>query len=71
MRIPTSTSVIRIYAHLDRNAYMREQATIGFGIALGEEVPKLVYAFWMCKPVVSFLSRQIFPANFFPPFTLY
>ncbi len=38
-------------AHFNRNAYMHEQATIGFVYEFGEEAPKLVYVFWMCKPV--------------------
>ncbi len=31
----TPTGGVRIVAHFNRNAYMHEQATIGFGVRIG------------------------------------
>ncbi len=47
MRTPPFTGV-RIGSPINRNAFMHEQTTIGIH---EEEVPKLVYAHFWCKPV--------------------
>ncbi len=50
--MPTLPPVgVRIVAHFNWNAYMHERATIGFGVRIGQEVPKLEYAFWSLQPV--------------------
>ncbi len=47
MRTPKCHGV-RIGSHFYKNAYMHEQTTIGIH---EEEVPKLVYTLFWCKPV--------------------
>ncbi len=47
MHTPPFTGV-RIGSHLNRNTFMHEQTTIGIH---EEEVPKLVYTLFWCKPV--------------------
>ncbi len=39
---------VHIGSHFNKNAYMHEQTTIGIH---EEEVPKLVYTHFWCKPV--------------------
>ena len=54
MRTPPFTGV-RIGSHLNRNAFMHEQTTIGIH---EKEVPKLVYTLFCCKPVISLGSAK-------------
>ena len=44
--------VYALMANCNQNAYMHEQPTK----ELWQEVPKLVYAFWTCKPMYSLLQ---------------
>ena len=52
MGTPPFTGVhgVRIGIHFNRNAYMHEPTTIGI---YEEEVPKLVYTIFWCKPVTA------------------
>ncbi len=49
---------VRIGSHLNRNVFMHEQTTIGIH---EEEVPKLVYILFWCKPVKNALIIIIRP----------
>ncbi len=49
MHTPPFTGV-RIGSHLNRNAFMHGQITIGIH---EEEVPKRVYTFFLCKPMTK------------------